>query len=177
MAFFLSTNGQIHPYNFKYLEGEFEHVRLERTEIHSELSKKMPKKQTLAQKESFAINIMNHPVFSLSVNSSLVEIQKLMRDKKIRHIPLTDEQKFIGMISDRDLLKVEDSGTFIFLKAKNIMTTVVVLVEEETPVIHIARVLLEENLSALPVIDKSHKVVGMISRTDILKAVMNNRLY
>ena len=82
----------------------------------------------------------------------------------------------IGMISDRDLLKVELAGTFLYLKAEDIMTTVLVVAEEETPLAHIARVLLEEKISALPIIDKSHKLVGMISRSDILKAVVYNRL-
>lgn len=176
MAFFLSTNGQLHPYQFRYLEGDFEKARMERTEIHSEFSKKIPITLPDEQKDFFAIDIMNRPVISMPVDSSLKKIRAEMKAHDIRHIPLVKDHKILGMISDRDLLKVNLSGTFLFLKAKDIMTTVLVVAEEETPLAHIARVLMEEKISALPIIDKAHQLVGMISRTDILKAVVYNRL-
>lgn len=176
VAFYLSTNGQLHPYRFKYLEGEFEKARMERTEIHSEFSKKMPKTVLSEKKELFAIDIMNKPVLSRPLDSLLGTIRDDMTKHSIRHIPLVKDEAIIGMISDRDLLKVELSGTFLYLKAKDIMTTVLVVAEEETPLAHLARVLMEEKISALPIIDNSQKLVGMISRTDILRAVVYNRL-
>jgi CBS domain-containing protein len=176
MAFFLSTNGQLHPYHFKYLSGEFEQARMERTEIHSDFSKKMPRSLPLEKLDFFAIDVMTKPVFSLSKNSLLSAVRDEMKKRHIRHIPITSYHMIVGMISDRDLLKVEEVGTFLYLKAEDIMTTILVTAEEDTPLAHIARVLLEENISALPIIDKTHKVVGMISRTDILKAVFYNRL-
>ncbi|RPJ74435.1 MAG: CBS domain-containing protein [Alphaproteobacteria bacterium] len=176
MAFFLSTKGILHPYRFKYLEGEFEKARLERTEIHSESSKKIPRTLPLEQTEFFAFDVMNKPVISLPVGELLERIREEMKIHNIRHIPLVKDLKLVGMISDRDLLKLELAGTFSFLKAEDVMTTVLVVAEEETPLAHIARVLVEEKISALPIIDKSHKLVGMISRTDILKTVVFNRL-
>lgn len=176
MAFFLSTNGLLHPYHFKYLEGDFEKARLERTEIHSEFTKKMPRTLPSEQIDFFAIDIMNRPVFSMPVDSSLKKIRDEMKARDIRHVPLVKDHKILGMISDRDLLKVDLSGTFLFLKAEDIMTTVLIVAEEETPLAHIARVLMEEKISALPIVDKAHKLVGMISRTDILRAVVYNRL-
>lgn len=176
MAFFLSTKGILHPYQFKYLEGEFEKARLERTEIHSEHSKKLPRTLPLEQTDFFAIDVMNKPVVSLPVEALLDNIREQMKLNNIRHIPLVKNQKIVGMISDRDLLKLELAGTFSFLKAEDVMTTVLVVAQEETPLAHIARVLVEEKISALPIIDKSHHLVGMISRTDILKTVVFNRL-
>jgi CBS domain-containing protein len=140
---------------------------MERTEIHTEFSKKIPKTLPLDQVDFFAIDVMNKPVLSKSIDSHLDEIRDLMKKHNIRHVPLIKDHMITGMISDRDLLKVELAGTFLYLKAEDIMTTVLVVAEEETPLAHIARVLLE---------DKSHKLVGMISRSDILRAVVYNRL-
>lgn len=176
MSFYLSTKGQLHPYQFRYLEGEYEKARLERTLIHSETAIKTPQTLPLNQKEFFAIEVMQNPVFSLPLDSLLERVRDEMKTRNIRHVPIVKDHKLIGMISDRDLLRVDLSGTFLFLKAEDIMTTVLVVAEEETPLAHVARVLMEEKLSALPIIDKSHKLVGIISRTDILRAVVYNRL-
>jgi len=176
MAFFLTTNGQLRPYQFRYLEGDYERARLEPTEIHSELGNKVPRPVLKDKKEFFAIDVMNKPVFALPVDSLLSTVRDEMKKHGIRHVPLIKEKKLMGMVSDRDLLKVESSGTFFYLKADSIMTTVIVVADEETPLAHIARVLLEEKISALPIIDESHHLTGMITRTDILKAVIYNRL-
>lgn len=174
MSFFLSTKGQLHPHNFRYLEGDFEKARLERTEIHTE--KKLPHSLPVEKNNFYAIDVMAKPVHTMNVDVPLVKIRDLMKDKAIRHVPLVVNNKIQGMISDRDLLKVDMSGTFSFLKAEDIMTTVLIVALEETPLAHVARVLMEEKISCLPIIDKNHRLVGMISRTDILRAVVYNRL-
>lgn len=177
MSFFLATNGQLHAYHFRYLEGDFEKARLERTEIHSEQTNIKPKKPLPeTQKDFFAIDIMTSPVQTMPVGALLKDVKELMKSKEVRHVPILDGKNIIGMISDRDLLRVGASGTFPFLKARNIMSTVLVVALDETPLAHIARVLMEEKISCLPVINKDHHLVGMISRTDILRAVVYNRL-
>ncbi len=176
MAFFLSTNGLLHPYKFRYLEGDFEKARLERTEVHTKFKNKMPSSLPEEQVDFFAIDVMNRPLISMPTDTPLEKIRREMTIHNIRHIPVVHDHKLKGIISDRDMLRIELSGTFLFLKAEDIMTTVIIVVEEETPLAHVARVLLEEKISALPVIDKLHKVTGMISRTDILKAIVYNRL-
>lgn len=178
MSFFLATNGQLHSYKFRYLDGDFEKARLERTEIHGSQNLKDSKSKPLpeTQKEFYAIDVMTKPVHTMAVDSSLKEVKNLMKTYDIRHVPIVKDRHIVGMISDRDLLKVGMSGTFPFLKTANIMSTVLIVALDETPLAHIARVLMEEKISCLPVIDKDHLLVGMISRTDILRAVVYNRL-
>lgn len=176
MAFFLSTNGILHSYQFDYLQGLENANRLEKTKIHSDIEKNQAPKMYFEQVDLYAVDIMNSPIFSMLPNTHLDIIRKEMKTKSIRHIPIVNENKLLGMISDRDLLKLDLSGVFSFLKAEEVMTTVLVVVEEETPIALIARVLVQENISALPVINKKHELTGMISRTDILKAVVGHRL-
>ena len=174
MSFFLSTKGHLHPYNFHYLQGDFEKARLERTQIHGE--QKLPQTLSETKVDFYAIDIMAKPPMVKSTSASLTEVKNLMSEKGIRHVPIVENHNVIGMISDRDLLKVDLSSTFSFLKAEDVMSTVLIVAHEETPLAHIARVLLEEKLSCLPIIDSHHKLVGIISRTDILRAVVYNRL-
>jgi len=175
MSFYLSTKGVLHPFEFRYLKGDFEKARLEPTLI-SNHDHSRDVKPTTTNKDLFAIDIMNNPVKSMNAGTSLEDIRNLMQKENIRHIPITDQKKFVGMISDRDLLKVDMSGTFAFLKARDFMSTVVIIATEEVSLAHIARVLLEEKISALPVVNKSLQLTGMITRSDILKAVIYNRL-
>lgn len=176
MAFFLSTNGILHSYQFDYLQGFENSSRLEKTKIHSENERPHAPKMYFEQIDLYAIDIMNAPIFSMTQTTHLDIIREEMKSKNIRHIPIVSKKKLLGMISDRDLLKLDLSGVFSFLKAEEVMTTVVIVVEEETPIAMIARVLVQENISALPVINKKHELTGIISRTDILKAVIGHRL-
>ncbi len=178
MSFFLVTNGQLRPYQFKYLDGDFEKARLERTDVHGDKAITETKSKVLPenQKEFYAIDIMAKPVHTMAVDSLLKDVKNLMKSHDIRHVPIVKNRQIVGMISDRDLLKVGMSGTFPFLKTGTIMSTILIVALDETPLAHIARVLMEEKISCLPVIDKDHFLVGMISRTDILRAVVYNRL-
>lgn len=174
----MSSKGVLHAYEFDYLKGELANIRLEPTLIigteHKKLAPQIKSKQS--EKELFAIDIMQKAVKSLTQSTHLDKVRELMQQNSIRHVPITDNKKFVGMISDRDLLKVDLSGTFAFMEAKDIMTSIVIVTTDETPLAHIARVLLEEKISSLPVVDKSHHLVGIITRSDILRAVIYNRL-
>jgi tRNA nucleotidyltransferase (CCA-adding enzyme) len=176
MAFYLSTKGVLHPYDFRYLQGDFEKARLEPTLIAGNRESSKDDSENKIKTDFYAIDVMSSPIRSMSNESTLDEIRALMKKYSIRHIPISDNKKFAGMISDRDLLKLDMSGTFSFIKAKDVMNTLVIVCNEETPLAHIARVLLEEKISALPVINSEKNLSGIISRSDILKVVIYNKL-
>lgn len=176
MAFFMATKGILHPYQFRYLDGDFEYVRLEPTLISNQSNKALASKHMPEKSDFFAIDVMSSPVKVLKQKSTLEEVRNLMKEKGIRHIPIIENHRFVGIISDRDLLKMDLSGTFAFLKAEDIMNTVVVVAHEETPLAHIAKVMLEEKISAIPVVNEQHQLTGMITRSDILEVVIYNRL-
>lgn len=176
MSFYMSTNGQLHPYNFNYLEGGFPKPRLEKTAIHSEVKKETQAPRLEKQIDFYAINVMTTSIVTEDPNTSLDKIKELMKKFGMHHIPISSDNKLLGIISDRDLLKINKISTFYFLRAKNIMTTVLIVCDEETPLSHIAKVLLEEKISCLPVINKDKKLTGIISRSDILRTIIENRL-
>lgn len=171
----MSTKGVLHSCEFPYLKGELANVRLEPTLILGSDNKKQVQKDANS-KELFAIDVMQKSIKSLPVSTHLDKVREMMKTHSIRHVPITDNKKLVGMISDRDLLKVDMSGTFAFLEAKDVMTTLIIVTTDETPLAHVARVLLEEKISSIPVIDKSNHLAGIITRSDILQVVINNRL-
>jgi len=55
------------------------------------------------------------------------------------------------------------------MQAKEIMTTSVITVSPDTPVAQIARLLREEHISGVPVVDNTGKVVGIVTEIDLIK--------
>lgn len=178
MSFYMSTNGMLHPYSFAYLEDDANGPRLEKTQIHSDQQNTPSSSQSNSKKEVefYAINIMTSPLITETPDCFLKQVKEKMKQFGMHHIPIVKNYKLLGMISDRDLLKINMMATFYYLKAQNIMSTILIVCDEDTPINQIAKVLLEENISCLPVVDRDHKLTGIISRTDLLKVIVKNRI-
>ena len=53
--------------------------------------------------------------------------------------------------------------------AKDIMTTDVIIANREDSIVSVAKLLIQEKIGGMPVVDENNKVVGIISETDIMK--------
>lgn len=129
-----------------------------------------------------AVEIMVSPVATLSSASMISDAVQLFQAKKFRHVPVISRQKgLIGMVSDRDVLrylgeKSISKDNIPHTELNNItevMTTDVVSASSCTDVRYIARLFVEGRIGAMPIVD-NEKLVGMITRSDILRAVMKN---
>ena len=121
---------------------------------------------------------------TVTVNATLPDIARMMHDKKIRRVPVMDEQgKLAGIISDRDvrenmpspattLSKWEINTLLDKLKAAEIMTTPVMVTSPDCPLEEAARVLLEKKIGALPVV-RDGELVGIITETDFFRAFVD----
>ena len=88
-------------------------------------------------------------------------------------------QRLIGMVNERDLLTVIDiDGDRVLENLKrrvsDVMTTPVVAAAPVTDIRRIAAAMLEGGLSAVPILNESERIVGIVSRTDVLRAVMTD---
>ncbi len=178
MAFFLCTKGVWRNHSFSYLENENFSLRIEKTLTPESAHNKDLEIDEGVRQEVIVYEIMTKNPLTVEESTPLEVLKKITKEKNIRHLPvLHDSTKVIGFISDRDLLKAEGMSTFQFLKAKDIMNTIIVLVDEDTSIAHVAKVMVEEKISAMPVINKKHEMVGIITKTDILKAVFEFRVH
>ena len=123
---------------------------------------------------SNAHNEMTHKVISVNQNDSLRLAYKTMVELEIRHLPVVNDGKLIGIVSDRDILKAGENnagGAFIIPDAsvETVMNEEIVTCNTSTPLAKVAWILLEEKISALPVTDSSQKIVGIITSTDLIK--------
>ncbi|PIP95541.1 MAG: hypothetical protein COW00_11525 [Bdellovibrio sp. CG12_big_fil_rev_8_21_14_0_65_39_13] len=172
MPFYMVLNGQTNAHHFDYLSHD-PNPRLDKTLAHGDQKKPI---EHHANKRLFALEIMSRNVFTLKPSDSLEKAMQLLQKHRIHHIPiLNDQEKLVGQLSDRDLLKVEDNKLFSLIAIQDIMSHIVVACTYDTDARDLSRVLVREQISALPVLDDDLKLNGIVSRVDVLKAVVDGK--
>lgn len=117
-----------------------------------------------------AVDIMSGRPYTLSPETAIGVARDAFRQHRYRHIPITDSGRVLrGIISDRDLWPltgVDDQPL------SGHMVSRVVTASPETTVHEIARALLDYQIGAMPVTDAEQHLVGMITRTDVLRTIV-----
>ena len=105
-----------------------------------------------------------------------------MREDDVRHFPVVDDDnKLIGIISDRDLRRPEwvdeapDLSHFYNLDdeltVKDLMSTNLIVAHTYESLHKVTKILIEHRFGALPVLNKEDELVGILSATDLLQAL------
>jgi acetoin utilization protein AcuB len=124
---------------------------------------------------------MSRRVTTVRPDVRLGEAARLMRARKIRHLPVVEGAgRLVGIITARDLRQamfapaVQDElenlpGVLNGLVVRDVMTRGVVSVRAATSVRDAARLMHERKLGALPVVERD-RLVGILTETDVLEA-------
>jgi CBS domain-containing protein len=130
-------------------------------------------------------SLMQTPIITVTPEMSLAEVQRLMRDHHIRHLPVMagpGYQRLVGMITDRDLREATPSpattltrGEIAYQMAttavETCMTREVVCIGPEAELAQAARLLVERRIGCLPVVDHG-TLVGVVTDIDCLRAFL-----
>lgn len=119
---------------------------------------------------------------TIGPNTSLGQANRLMKEHGMRRLPVVDRGKLVGIVTLGDLREASPSDATslsIFeihyllakLTVKDIMAKNVVTVKPETSVFDAARLMLENKIGGLPVVDGG-QVVGIITESDIFRMVV-----
>ncbi len=121
-------------------------------------------------------SIMTRRVVTVEMDDPLQIIREIFENVKFHHIMVVDGQKLAGVISDRDLIDREDRDTTTLnKKAHQIMSRNLITVDVETSIEKASDLMLENNISCLPVISPQSSVEGIVSWKDILKFYSKNK--
>lgn len=127
-----------------------------------------------------ADQIMSRPVIVVGQDSAVADAWRTLRDNRIHQAPVVDdERKLIGLVSERDLLTAMDveDGQIITARSRHVrdvMTTPVVAAAPVTDIRRIASVMLDRGVDGVPVIAETGRIMGFVSRSDILRAVVTD---
>jgi len=146
-----------------------------------------------------ARDLMNRNVVVVTRDTTVKEVARLLLEHKISGLPVVDEENYVvGIVSEGDLIFqdkklhipafLEILGGVIYLENPNrlgqdlmkmtaarvgeLMTTKVHTVKEDTSVEGIATIMVEKKVNRIPVVDRAGKLVGIISRQDLVKAML-----
>ncbi len=112
-------------------------------------------------------SIMTRNVVTVGMDYTIQIIRDILKNFEFHHILVLENQKLVGVISDRDLI---DSDTIPIDKtAQEIMSRNLITIDVETIIEKASDLLLENNISCLPVISPQGSVEGIVSWKDILK--------
>ena len=123
-------------------------------------------------------SIMTRDVVAVEMDDPLETVHAFFKNIAFHSIPVVEGQKLVGVISDSDLLVVEECDTNALKKeAHEIMDKVPVTIDKETSIEKATDLLLENNVSCLPVISSEGIVEGIVTRQNIIKFYSKNKTY
>ncbi len=120
-----------------------------------------------------ACDIMTRKVCTISPEASVQEAAQLLYQERISGLPVVNaDGGIIGIVTEADIIsKASREG----LRVADIMSHEIIAVTEDTPINEIALLLTERKIKRVPVISED-KLVGIVSRADIVHAVAEGHL-
>jgi len=128
-------------------------------------------------------NLMNTKLITLDMDSTLNEAKDLFESNKIHHILITDDEGLLaGVITDRDLYKhlsptvgtsqeTHRDTALMQKKLHQIMARNLVIARAQQSLNQAVVLFHDNHISCLPVVDKHHKPIGIITWRDIIKVL------
>jgi CBS domain-containing protein len=142
---------------------------------------------------------MTTGVVTVKKDDTVMEVARMLVEHKVSGLPVVDEEgRIVGMVSEGDLIYqdkklhtpafLEILGGVIYLENPNrmatefkkmtatkvaeIMTSKVHTVKEDTSVEEVATIMVERQINRVPVVDAAGKLMGIVSRQDLVKAMI-----
>jgi CBS domain-containing protein len=116
-------------------------------------------------------------LYTFKPDTEIIEVIEVLLTRRISGAPvLDDDSKLVGLISEKDCLKLMIDSVYHNQpvskgKVSEYMTTKLKTVSLEADVVDVANEFLKTNYKRFPVVDETGKLVGQVSRRDILRAI------
>lgn len=120
-------------------------------------------------------DIMRSPAVAISVDTTLQDAYQTMREREIRHLPVLEGDKLVGVVTDRDLRLATSAlvprpfppGS----RVCEVMTREPLTADASDPIEDAARAMRERKIGCLPVLDDG-RLIGIVTGLDLLDALM-----
>ena len=128
-------------------------------------------------------SMMQTQVITATPTMSLAEVQRLMRDNNIRHVPVVSGKRLVGIITDRDIREAMPSPATTLTRGEiayqmettpieACMTKDVVWISPDLTMVNAAQVLLQHKIGCLPVVDHG-TLMGVVTDIGCVRAFLH----
>jgi CBS domain-containing protein len=113
--------------------------------------------------------VMSSRVIRVAPESSLQEVALAMRDGDLGSIPVAEDDKLVGMITDRDIVVRGLTGTLEIhlMTARDVMSPNIKYCFEDQSLEEVLTSMAEERVRRLPVVSRDNRLVGIVSLGDL----------
>ncbi len=134
-------------------------------------------------KDELVTSIMTKDLYTVDVDDSLRNAQKILKSKRIRHLPVTRGNKLVGILSLTDILRLSFGDTFgtsdfdvdetmvDMLSIEQVMKHKPKVVTTDNSIREVAEILTGGEFHALPVV-KRGEIKGIVTTTDVIKFLL-----
>ena len=117
-----------------------------------------------------ASDIMSTDVVTIPQTATVRDALRALDELDVRHLPVVDERReVVGMISDRDLIRLDRSSDELAQPISEVMSSDVIVVTPATEITEIIDLMTENRIGAVPVVDNDSQLAGIVSYVDVLR--------
>ncbi len=121
------------------------------------------------------LRVKGDQVFTITPNTSVIEALRLLTEKDIGALLVEEGQKIVGIISERDFVRMiaETGRCPLDAFVNDIMTTEVITVHPDQTIQQCMTIMTQERIRHLPVIDEE-RLIGLVSIGDVVKSIITS---
>ncbi len=144
-------------------------------------------------------DVMINDISAVFEDETVDRVIDMMSKHFISGIPVVDEHmRVVGFITENDIMRASVPSYFALLqsasflpdtnqfvknmarirnkKVSELMSKPPIIVREDAPLIHAADLMMRHNIKTIPVVDDQNRLIGIITRIDVLKAALEGSL-
>lgn len=130
--------------------------------------------------------LMSKPVVTVAPEDTLEDVQDIFRKTRFHHLLVTDMDRLVGIVSDRDLLKalspnidtaaetLRDRQT-LEKRVHQVMSSRLFMVTEQHRISDAVQLMMDHGISCVPVVDEHDRPVGILSWRDVLRELLRHK--
>jgi Predicted transcriptional regulator, contains C-terminal CBS domains len=130
-----------------------------------------------------ADRMIANPV-TIAPDTTVNTAKELMKEHNFRRLPVVENEKLIGWVTENDLRQVAPSSATTLsvyevnyllakLKIRDVMRKDLIVAREDAPIEDAALLMLRHKIGGMPVVNSEEKLVGVITETDLFKAFLD----
>ena len=110
--------------------------------------------------------LLSQTLPSLRLYDKVYQALQLMNENQVTHLPIVDGEKFVGLISEDDLLQAENDNSLLSDLQQSFSD---ISVKDEEHFLKAVQVAADNGLSIVPVVSEENELIGAVSYSDLLK--------